>query len=414
MSERANEPVPPRVAIAGGGPGGAVLAYLLARAGVPVTLFEARPDFEREYRGDSLHPYTMELLDRLGLVADVLAIPHVKADAFRFHTPDGVVTAASYARLPTPFNYVAIMAQARLIEFLLERAAAYPGFALHTSAKVTGLIEEDGRVVGLRHRGGGGEQEVHADIVIGFDGRYSAVRRYADLPLTSSGASTDLVWFRLPRRTGDPDADLDLYCGPGRYVGVLGAPDHWRIGYAIPHGGYGAARDAGVAPIQQFLCAAVPWLADRAHLLDDFRRTSLLSVDIAAAPRWHRPGVLLLGDAAHVISPTGGNGILMAIQDAVSAANHLVGPLRRGVLAEVDLAAVQAERAPAIAQVQADQARTERAAERARNRGAVLAPPRLVRPLLALPFVQRRAARANAYGPRPPQLDIALLDGTPA
>ncbi len=394
------------VAIAGGGPGGAMLAYLLARAGIPVTLFEARPDFEREYRGDSLHPYTMELLDQLGLAAEVLEIPHVKADGFRFHTPDGVITAASYARLRTPFNYVAIMAQARLIEFLLERAAEFPGFTLRTSAKVTGLIEEDGRVVGVRHRDG----ETRTDLVVGADGRYSAVRRYADLPLTSSGASTDLVWFRLPRRAGDPEADLDLYCGPGRYVGVLGGPDHWRIGYAIPHGGYSAAREAGVAPIQAFLRTHVPWLGDRAHLLDDFGRTSLLSVDIAATPLWHRPGVLLIGDAAHVISPTGGNGILMAIQDAVSAANHLVGPLRRGTLTDADLAAVQAERAPAIAEVQADQSRTERAADRARARGAVLAPPRLVRPLLALPFVQRRSAHANAYGPRPPKLDRASLD----
>lgn len=399
------------VVIAGGGPGGALLAYLLARAGITVTLLESRPDFEREYRGDSLHPYTMEVLDQLGLAAEVLQIPHVKADAFRFQTPDGVVTAASYERLRTPFNYVAIMAQARLIEFLLARAARYPGFTLRTSAKVTGLIEEDGRVVGVRHRLGNEERELRADLVIGADGRYSGVRRYADLPLTSRGATTDLVWFRLSRRPGDPDADLDLYCGPGRYLGVLGGPDHWRVGYAIPHGGYGKAREAGVGPIQEFIRTNVPWLADRALELDDFGKTTLLSVDIAAAPRWHRPGLLLIGDAAHVISPTGGNGILMAIQDAVSAANHLVGPLRRGELTEADLAAVQAERAPAIEQVQAEQARTERSADRSRARGAVLAPPRLVRPLLALPFVQRRSARANAYGPRPPRLDLALLDG---
>jgi 2-polyprenyl-6-methoxyphenol hydroxylase-like FAD-dependent oxidoreductase len=401
------------VVVAGGGPGGALLAYLLARAGVAVTLLEARPDFEREYRGDSLHPYTMELLDQLGLIDGVLQIPHVKADAFRFHTPTGVVVGASYARLPTRYDYVAIMPQAQLIEFLLDRAADYPGFALRTSAKVTGLLsDDDGHVVGVRHRGPEGEVELPARLVIGADGRYSAVRRYADLPVVSSGATTDLVWFRLPRRAGDPPADLDLYCGPGRYLAVLGGSDHWRVGYAIPHGGYAAARDAGIGPIQDFLRAHVAWLADRAHLLDDMGQTTLLSVDIAAAPRWHRPGLLLIGDAAHVISPVGGNGILMAIQDAVAAANHLVGPLRARTVEDADLAAVQAEREPAIREVQADQARTERASEKARARNAVLAPPAFLRPVLALPLVQRRAARGNAYGPRPPRLDLALLDAT--
>ncbi|MDN5855344.1 MAG: FAD-dependent monooxygenase, partial [Actinomycetia bacterium] len=217
-------PAPGAVAIAGGGPGGALLAYLLARAGIPVTLCESRADFEREYRGDSLHPYTMDVLDQLGLVEDVLQIPHVKADAFRFHTPSGVVTAASYARLPTRFDFVAIMPQARLIEFLLERAAAYPHFSLRTSAKVTGLTQQNRRVTGLRHRDGRGQQELRTALVVGADGRNSAIRRYADLPVTSSGASTDLVWFRLPRRHDDPPADLDLYCGPGQYLGVLGGP----------------------------------------------------------------------------------------------------------------------------------------------------------------------------------------------
>jgi len=399
-----------RVVIAGGGPGGALLAYLLARAGIAVTLCEARSDFEREYRGDSLHPYTLELLDELGLADDVLQIPHVAADAFRFHTPYGTVTPASYARLRTRFNYVAIMPQARLIEFLLDRAARFPGFELRTSTKATGLVEADGRVTGLRVRDRSGEHELPADLVIGADGRFSAVRRFADLPVVSSGATTDLVWFRLPRRADDPAADLDLYAGPGRYVGVLGGSDHWRVGYAIPHGGYAAVREAGVEPIREFLRTHVPWLADRVHHLEDMGQTSLLSVDISAAPCWHRPGLLLIGDAAHVISPVGGNGILMAVQDAVAAANAIIAPLRAGTLTEADLARVQAAREAAIAQVQAEQQRTERSSDRARSRGAVLAPPRRLRPLLELPVLQRRSARANAYGPRPPKLDLALVD----
>ena len=401
-----DDPVDP-VAVVGGGPGGALLSYLLARAGVPVTLLESRPDFEREYRGDSLHPWTMELLDELGLVDDVLALPHVKASAFRFHTPSGTVSPADYSRLPTRFNYVAILPQARLIELLVAKASAYEGFRLVRSAKVNGLTER-----GLTYRGPDGPVELTTSLVVGTDGRYSAVRRLADLPVESLGATTDLIWFRLPRRDGDPvDADVDLYCGPGQYVGVLGGSDHWRVGLSIPKGGYPAAREAGVEPIRDFIRTHVPWLADRAGELTDVADTTLLSVDISRAERWHGPGVLLIGDAAHVISPTGGNGILMAVQDAVVAANRLVGPLREGTLTEADLAAVQAEREPAIRKVQDDQVRTERSAARARERGAVLAPPRWLTPLFRVPAVQRRSARANGYGPTPPSLDLDLLDG---
>jgi 2-polyprenyl-6-methoxyphenol hydroxylase-like FAD-dependent oxidoreductase len=404
------------VAVVGGGPGGALLAYLLARAGIAVTLFESRGDFRREYRGDSLHPYTMELLDRLGLADRLLELPHQKADAFRFHTPHGVVTAASYARLPTRFNYIAIMPQALLIDFLVREAAAHPGFSVRMGTKVSGLLADaDGRVHGVRHRGGDGAGELETSLVVGADGRYSAVRRLADLPADDLGATTDLIWFRLPRRAGDPPgADLDLYCGPGRYVGLLGGTDHWRIGVAIPKGGYAAAREAGVGEIQDFLRRHVPWLGDRPALLTEFTQTSLLSVDIAAVRRWWRPGLLLLGDAAHVISPVGGNGILMAVQDAVAAANRLVPALRRGGPTDADLAAVEADRAPAIRAVQADQVRTERRLARSRERGRVVAPPRVLRPLFALPAVQRRAARANAYGPQPPELDLAVLDARPA
>ncbi|MCO1660100.1 FAD-dependent oxidoreductase [Pseudonocardia humida] len=406
------------VAVVGGGPGGALLAYLLARAGVAVTLFESRSDFEREYRGDSLHPYTMELLDRLGLADEVLELPHRKAAAFRFHTPHGVITAAGYARLPTRFNYVAIMPQALLIDLLVRRAGEYPGFRLRTSTKVIGLLTgPDGRVRGVRYRdggaGGGGEGELATSLVVGADGRHSTVRRLADIPITSLGATTDLIWFRLPRRPQDPpDADLDLYCGPGRYVGMLGSDDHWRIGLGIPRGGYAAARQAGVGVVQDFLRTHVPWLADRAGLLTDFTQTSLLSVDIAAVARWHRPGLLLIGDAAHVISPVGGNGILMAVQDAVSTANVLVPVLRRGEPADADLARVEAQRVPAIAEVQAAQVRTERSLARARERNRLAAPPRFLRPILALPVVQRRSARSNAYGPRAPELDLAVLDAS--
>ncbi|MGW4056655.1 FAD-dependent oxidoreductase [Amycolatopsis sp. NPDC004747] len=395
------------VAIAGGGPGGLLLGYLLARAGIEVTVLESRADFDRDFRGDSLHPYTLELLDRLGLAGDLLELDHFKARSFRFHTPHGVYRAADYDRLRTPFGYIALMPQVRFLDFLADRAGELPTFTLRTGAKVTGLLEDaDGTVTGVRHRGG----ELAASVVVGADGRFSTVRRLAGLEARPLGATTDLLWFRLPRSPGDPpDADLDLYFGRDAYIGVLGGVRDWQVGYSIEKGSYPALRERGVEPIRAFVRERVPWLADRAHLLTDFAQTTLLSVDISRVDRWYRPGLLLLGDAAHVISPVGGNGILMAVQDAVAAANRLVPAFRRGGVTTADLAAVQADRIRAIERVQADQVRVERRAAAARARGRGTAPPKLLKYLFALPAVRTRGARGNAYGPFPPQLDVSLL-----
>ncbi len=394
------------VAIAGGGPGGLLLGYLLARAGIEVTVLEARADFDRDFRGDSLHPYTLELLDRLGLAGDLLELDHFKARSFRFHTPSGVYSCADYDRLDTPFGYVALMPQVRFLEFLAGRAAELPSFTLRTNAKVTGLLEADGKVTGVRYRGG----ELTTSLVVGADGRFSTVRRLAGLDAKPLGATTDLLWFRLPRSPEDPpDADLDLYFGRDAYVGVLGGVHDWQVGYSIEKGSYAALRERGVEPIRAFLRERVPWLADRAHLLTSFSRTTLLSVDISRVERWHRPGLLLLGDAAHVISPTGGNGILMAVQDAVAAANRLIPSLRRGAAGPDVLAGVQADRIRAIERVQAGQVRVEKRAAAARARGRGTAPPALLKLLFAVPALRTRGARGNAYGPFPPQLDESLL-----
>ncbi|MEC3979307.1 FAD-dependent oxidoreductase [Amycolatopsis sp. H20-H5] len=396
------------VVIAGGGPGGMILGYLLARAGVPVTVLESRGDFDRDFRGDSLHPYTLELLDRLGLAAALLELDHFKARAFRFHTPAGVWSTADYHRLPTPFNYVALMPQVRFLDFLAAQAATLPGFTLRMGAKVTGLLEAaDGTVTGVRCR----DEEIPACLVIGADGRFSTVRRLAGMPALPLGATTDILWFRLPRSPLDPpDADLDLYFGRDSYVGVLGGISDWQVGYSIEKGAYAEVRERGPEPIRAFLGEHVPWLADRAHLLTDFSQTTLLSVDISRAERWHRPGLLLIGDATHVISPVGGNGILMAIQDAVATANRITLPLLDGTLSTEDLGAVRQDRIDAIEQVQAQQVRVERRAARARARGKAAAPPGFLRWLFAIPALRLRSARANAYGPAAPRLDASLLN----
>jgi 2-polyprenyl-6-methoxyphenol hydroxylase-like FAD-dependent oxidoreductase len=400
--------------VVGGGPGGMMLAHLLARAGVPVTLLESHRDFDRDFRGDSLHPWTLELLDELGLADDLLALPHYKARLFRFHTPDGILTTADYSRIRSRFNYVALMPQARFLDFLAERSAALPAFALRLGAKVTGLVEEAGRITGVRYRDAEGEHALAASFVVAADGRFSRVRKLADLPARSLGAKSDLLWFRLPRHDTDPpEADVDLYFGKRHYVGLLGGPSDWQVGYSLPKGGFPAVREAGVEPIRRFVAEHVPWLADRVHLLTGMNQTTLLSVDIARVERWHRPGLLLIGDAAHVISPVGGNGILMAVQEAVAAANRLTAPLRAGTVTDEDLAAVQRDREPAIRRVQAQQVRIEQRVAAAREHGNPITPPRFLRLVTAIPGVRSRAARANAYGPVPLRLDPAVLRPAP-
>ncbi|GAA4545534.1 FAD-dependent oxidoreductase [Pseudonocardia xishanensis] len=347
----------------------------------------------------------METLDQLGLADDLLRLPHYPARHFRFHTPAGTLTPTDYGALDSRFPYVALMPQARFLDFLASRARELPTFELRLGARVTGLTEEDGVVTGVRV----GDEELPASLVVAADGRFSRIRTLAGLPAKSLGAQTDILWFALPRRPDDPpEADVDLYFGADRYVGLLGGPQEWQVGYSLPKGGYTAVREAGVEPIRAFLRERIPWLADRTDLLTDMNQTTLLSVDIARVERWHRPGLLLIGDAAHVISPVGGNGILMALQDAVAAANRLVPALRAGKVHDSDLMAVQQDREPAIRQVQAAQVRTEKQVLKARERNRTIAPPWFLRWVFAVPAVRKWSAEKNAYGPNPPHLSPEL------
>lgn len=384
-----------------------MLAYLLARAGVSVTLLEGHQDFNRDFRGDSLHPYTLELLDQLGLADALLQLPHFAAARFRMHTPAGTIVTANYGGLKTKFPYVALMPQARFLDFMAGRAAELPGFSLRFGARVKVLITDEDEVVrGVRWRDRDGDQELTARLVVAADGRFSKLRTLADVPITTLDAGSDLLWFRLPRLPEDPpEADVDLYFGRYHYIGLLGGVDDWQIGYSLPKGGFAAAREEGVEPIRAFLRRHVGWLGDRTDELVDFGQTTLLSVELKRVERWHRPGLLLIGDAAHVISPVGGNGILMAIQDAVAATNAL-GPAfaQSGDIPESVLASIQAEREPAIHEVQASQAKTESRAKTAREAGKPLIPGRLLKIITALPGVRVRLAKANAYGPNPPSL----------
>ncbi|MFC3764154.1 FAD-dependent oxidoreductase [Tenggerimyces flavus] len=399
--------------VVGGGPGGLMTAYLLARAGVDVALFETHQDFDREFRGDSLHPGTLELLDHLGLADELLTLDHYRARYFRLHTPTGSYTTTDYGRLRTKFNYVALMAQSAFLEFLASKGSELSHFTLRQSTRATGIVtNKDNVVTGVRYQDGQGqEREQPAKLVIAADGRFSRFRRLADLPARPLGASSDLLWFQLPKRPNDPpDADVSLYFGVGHYVALLGRTNSWQVGYTIPKGAYAATRERGVEPIRAFVEQYVPWLSDRTSLLTDWSQITLLSVEIARVDTWHRPGLLLIGDAAHVISPVGGNGILMAIQDAIVTANVLVPRLRNGGTVDSrDLARIQNEREPAIVAVQRMQVRVEQRTALTLQTGKAFRPSPAFRLFTRVPYLRGRSARANAYGPRTPRLDPTLL-----
>lgn len=315
--------------IAGGGPGGVVLGYLLARAGVAVTLLESRGDFDRRFRGDSLAPPVLDHLDRLGLAEPLLAkIPHVRAGAFVWSTPEKRYVLADYRDASAKFPFYALVPQARFLPWVVERARPY-GLDVRMGARVTDLLRDGaGRVVGVGYTQDGERRRLYADLVVGSDGRNSKVRQLSALTATELSSSIDIAWIELPRRDGDPAlSGLELMSEPGQNLAFLGQGGGWQVGFTIVSGTFGALRAAGAEPLRAVLRRRAPWLGDRVDLLEDTNQLTLLPIRITKLDRWSEPGLLLIGDAAHVISPVGGNGINFAIVDAAEAANRLVGPL---------------------------------------------------------------------------------------
>lgn len=387
--------------VVGGGPGGAVLAYLLARAGLRVTLLEARSDFARRFRGDSLAPAVMEFLDTLGLAEALMAEPHATAGAFTWHTPRKSYRLADYSTASAAFPFYTLIPQPRFLELLTGWAAGYPGFDLRFSARVNNLVTDgDGRVLGVGYRDASGARcEVRAPLVIGADGRFSQLRRLGAFAVEELGAGLDILWFELPRRPGDQNlSGLDYFAVPGQAIVALGQGATWQLGYVIPTGTVGQARAAGIAPILELARDRMPWLGDRIDQLTEFSQLTLLNVRITRLPSWYRPGLLLLGDAAHVISPVGGNGINIAIADAADAANTLVPVIANGGgPAAVDMACGEIEtrrRAVSDAEQRA-QVRTETGTLDRMRRGDA-SPVWIMRLAAAVPPVARAIGRRSA------------------
>ena len=406
------------VVIVGGGPAGVVLAFLLARQGVEVVLLEAQGDFDRDFRGDTIHPAIMELMDRLGLADRLLELEHEKVPEVRYLRPgdERPFVVADLARLKTRFPYLVLMLQSRFIGFLLEEAKRYPNLDVRMRSRVQGLVEEDGAVRGVRYRSPEGVREVWAKLVVGADGRFSKVRQLAGIELRELSAGTDVLYFNVPRRAEDAaGAVVDIHFGPRNSLALIDRGTYWQAGVSIPKGTYQRAKATGVGPIKEFVGGAVPWLADRLDgALGGWKDLTLLSVKIGRAERWHRPGLLLIGDAAHVMSPSGGVGINLAVQDAIAAANLLTEPLRSGDgPTDRDLAKVQRRRSWQAALVQGQQIAAEGDIARAFEAGEPYKAPPFLKALTRLPVLGALPAWVTAYGVWPERLKRSLVGPRP-
>jgi len=404
----APDPSSTRVVVVGAGPAGAVLGLLLARGGVPVTLLEAHHDFDRDFRGDTVHPSTLEILDQIGLAERLHRLPHAQIAQLRIHTPAEVVTIADASRLRTRFPYVMMLPQVHLLELLTAEAQRYPHFRLVLGANVQRLIEDSGTVRGVAYRDAADHwQEVRADLTVAADGRFSKVRHLAGIETESTAAPMDVVWFRLPRRADDPAESGALFVGGGRFAVVLQRPEEWQIGYVILKGSFGALRAAGLPALRAGLAEVLPWLGNRVEELQDWRQVSVLNVESSRVRRWYRPGLLLIGDAAHVMSPVGGVGINYAVQDAVEAANLLVPKLRRGPVTAGDLAAVQRRREWPVRFIQAVQRLLQsRLVAAGLKDGQTFRLPWFLRLLTRLPLLRNLPARIIGFGLRRVRVEV--------
>jgi len=319
-----------------------MLGYLLARAGIEVMVLEKHADFLRDFRGDTIHPSTLEVMHELDVLEEFLKRPHQEIPRARARIGCEEVVLGDMAYLRTQCRFMALMPQWDFLDFLAEQGRRYPTFHLRMQTEVTELIEEQGQIVGIRGNTPAGPVEVRADLVVGADGRNSVVRDHSGLTVEEVGAPMDVLWMRLSRRAGDPD--LIAYSDRGRALVMLDRGNYWQCGFSVPKGTAEEMQAKGIEEFRAGITQLAPFLLDRVTELRDWNDVKLLTVRVDRLRHWYRTGLLCIGDAAHAMSPVGGVGINLAIQDAVAAANILAEPLRKGTVSTRDLAKIQRRR----------------------------------------------------------------------
>ena len=317
--------------------------YLLGRAGVPVAVLEKHADFNRDFRGDTIHPSTLELMHELGLLDEFLKEPHQEVRELRAVVNGQVVPIADFSKLPTRCKFIAFMPQWDFLNFLSGHAKRFPTFQLHMQTEVVDLLIENQRVIGVRAKTSRGELDVRANLVIGADGRHSIIQARAGFQRREFGVAIDVLWMRISKKQGDPKQTLGFF-QHGKLVVLLDRDDYWQCGFVIPKGGFDEIKARGLPEFQNELVSFAGFLRDRVTELDDWSKIKLLTVQINRLHDWCREGLLCIGDSAHAMSPAGGVGINLAIQDAVATANLLASKLRRGPVSVDDLRKVQTRR----------------------------------------------------------------------
>jgi 2-polyprenyl-6-methoxyphenol hydroxylase-like FAD-dependent oxidoreductase len=379
-----------------------MLALLLARRGVHVTLLEAHPTFDRDFRGDTIHPAILEILDEIGLADRLHELPHVKMYGPTFPTPDGrqIMPLDFRKLLKTRFPYIMWMPQPVFLRFLADEGRKLPAFHLVMGANVQRLIQENGAVRGVAYRGADGWHAVRAPLTVGADGRFSRVRKAAGIRAIQTSSPVELLWFHLPRLPGDPPGTgiVSPRFGRGSNLLMIDRADHWQVGYFLPVGDYPKLRAAGIDAMCRNIVALEPRFAENVKSLTNWHQFSLLSVASSRCLRWYKRGLLLIGDAAHTMTPAAGAGIKYAIEDAVVAANLLADPLRRGHLSVRDLAEVQRRREWPTRLIQALGAFALRQIGSSLRSGSSQRFPRFFQLLIWLPILPRLFARMMAFG----------------
>jgi 2-polyprenyl-6-methoxyphenol hydroxylase-like FAD-dependent oxidoreductase len=387
--------------IAGGGPAGMMLGFLLARAGVDVVVLEKHADFLRDFRGDTVHPSTLDVMGELGLLDEFLTRPHQEVRELTGVISGTPVVVGDFTHLGARCPFIVLMPQWDFLNFLAEHGRRYPTFRLLMQAEVTDLVEDGDAIAGVRATTPDGPLEVRAHLVVGADGRHSIVRERAGFVIDDLGAPIDVLWMRLPRHPDDAGAALGRF-DAGHILVMLDRGDYWQCAYVIAKGGFDDLKQRGIGTLREGIVTVAPMLRDRVDALRDWDDVKLLTVTVDRLRIWHRPGLLCIGDAAHAMSPIGGVGINLAIQDAVATANLLTAPLRGGTLTDGDLARVQHRRMLPIRLTQAMQVFVQnRVIRGVLGSTKPFKLPFVLRLLQWFPYLRRFPARAVGIGFRP-------------